>query len=310
MTSAEAAPVELVAIFGPTGVGKTAVAIELAQLLRERGGDPVAISCDSIQIYRGLETISGAADAAEQSRLEHRLIGIAGADEEFSAGRFAELAEAEVAAALAAGRLPIVVGGTGLYMRAALSEIQLQPPVDPAVRAAIEAELAERGPAALHAELPADVAEAVHPNDRKRITRALELLRSGLEPPERFGELWTARLRRPTLLVGLVCEREALDARIEARVDAMATAGAGEEARAALAAPISRTAASAIGLEAFAADDLERAAAEHRRFARRQLTWMKKMDGIELIDVGAGVAPDVAGAAARIVALLGDTARR
>ena len=301
---------ELVAIFGPTGVGKTAVAIELARLLRERGDDPVAISCDSIQIYRGLETISGAADAAEQDRLEHRLIGIAGTDEEFSAGRFAALAESAVAAALAAGRLPIVVGGTGLYMRAALAELELQPPVDPEVRAAVEAELAERGPAALHAELPADVADAVHPNDRKRITRATELLRSDLEPPERFGELWTARLRRPTLLVGLVCERAALDARIEARVEAMAAAGAGEQARAALGAPISRTAASAIGLEAFAAGDLERAAAEHRRFARRQLTWMKKMEGIELIDAGAGAEPDAAAAAARIVALLGDTARR
>ncbi len=301
---------EVVAIFGPTGVGKTAVAIELARLLEQGGSDPVAISCDSIQIYRGLETISGAADAGERGLLEHRLIGIAGLDEEFSAGRFAELAEVEVAAALAVGRLPIVVGGTGLYMRAALAELQLQPPVDPDVRAGLEAEIAERGTAALHAELPEDVAAAVHPNDRKRITRALELLRSGLEPPERGGELWTAALRRPTVLIGLVCERDALDARIEARVAAMAAAGAGEEAQAALAGPISRTAASAIGLEAFAEGDLERAAAAHRRFARRQLTWMKKMDGIDLIDVGAGPEPDTRGAAARIAAMLGDTPRR
>jgi tRNA dimethylallyltransferase len=310
LEDAEPAGAELIAIFGPTGVGKTAVAIELARLLRERGDDPVAISCDSIQIYRGLETISGAADAAERSLLEHRLIGIAGLEEEFSAGRFAELAETEVAAALAGGRLPVMVGGTGLYMRAALAELELQPPVDPEIRAAVEAELAEHGTAALHAELPADVAAAVHPNDRKRISRALELLRSGLEPPERFGELWTARLRRPTLLIGLSCDRAALDARIEARVAAMGAAGAAEEARAALAGPISRTAGSAIGLEAFAAGDLERAAAEHRRFARRQLTWMKKMQGISAIDVGAGAEPDAAGAAARIVALLGDTARR
>jgi tRNA dimethylallyltransferase len=302
---------EVVAIFGPTGVGKTAVAIELARLLRarQRGADPVAISCDSIQIYRGLETISGAADAAERDALEHRLIGIAALGEEFSAGRFAELADAEVAAALAQGRLPILVGGTGLYMRAALAELELQPPVEADVRAAVEAEIEERGPGALHAELPPDVAAAVHPNDRKRVARSLELLRSGLEPPERFGELWTARLRRPTLLVGLVCDRAALDARIGARVRAMAAAGAGEEARAALAAPISRTAGAAIGLAAFAENDTERAAAAHRQLARRQLTWMKKMDGIELIDVGSGPEPDVAAAAARIAALLGDTAR-
>ncbi len=94
---------ELVAIFGPTGVGKTGVAIELAELLRrERGVESVAISCDSIQIYRGLELISGAADAAEQARLEHRLIGIAGLDEEFSAGRFAARARAEIDAAIEA----------------------------------------------------------------------------------------------------------------------------------------------------------------------------------------------------------------
>jgi tRNA dimethylallyltransferase len=300
---------EVVAIFGPTGLGTTAVAIELARLLRGRGADPIAISCDSIQIYRGLETISGAADAVAQDRLEHRLIGIAELEEEFSAGRFAELAEAEIAAALDAGRLPIVVGGTGLYMRAALAELELQPPVDPAIRAAVEAEIAERGPEAVHAELPDDVAAAVHRNDRKRVARSLELLRSGLAPPERPGELWTARLRRPTLLIGLICDREALDARIEARVAAMAAAGAGAEARAAMGAPISRTAASAIGLEAFAGDDLDHAAAAHRRFARRQLTWMKKMEGMELIDVGAGSEADAAGAAERIAAMLGDTAR-
>ena len=119
----------VLALFGPTAVGKTGVAIELAKLLRERGEDPVAISCDAIQVYRGLEVLSGAATAAERVRLEHRLIGIARIDEEFSAGRFAKLAHAEIDALLGEGRRPIVVGGTGLYMRAALSDLDLRPPV-------------------------------------------------------------------------------------------------------------------------------------------------------------------------------------
>lgn len=292
---------EVIALFGPTGVGKTAIAVELAGRLRSRGLDPVAISCDSIQIYRGLEIISGAADAAEQSALEHRLIGVADPHEEFSAGRFAELAEAEIAAALASGRTPIVVGGTGLYMRAALAELELRPPVDEGVRAAVEAEAAERGSAALHAELPPDVAAKVHPNDRKRITRALELLRSGEDPPERSGELWTAGLRRPTALAGLVCDRVDLESRIRDRIDAMAAAGAVEEAQALLAQPHSRTAGATVGLRAFAEGDLEAVAREHKRLARRQLTWMRKMPGLELFEVdpqGPGREPVAAAARA------------
>jgi tRNA dimethylallyltransferase len=296
---------ELVALFGPTGVGKTAVAVELARLIRARGVDPVAVSCDSIQIYRGLELISGAADAAEQAALQHRLLGIADPSEEFSAGRFAELARAEIDGALEAGRPVIVVGGTGLYMRAALAELELRPPADPGMRERVEAEIAERGPAALHAELPEDVAARVHPNDRKRIARALELIRSGIDPPERSHGLWTAELRRPALLVGLVCDRELLDARIAERVEAMWEAGAPEEARALLAGPLSRTAAAAIGLDAFASRDREAVVREHRRLARRQMTWMRKMPGIELVDAGAG---DPAVAAQRIEAMLGDTA--
>ena len=148
----------VVAIFGPTAVGKTAVAIELAALYRERGEDPVAVSCDAIQVYRGLEVTSGAAGAAERAALEHRLIAVAAVTEEFSAGRFAELARAEIDRLLAAGRLPIVVGGTGLYMRAALADLELKPPVPAAIRSGVEAEIAAAGPAAVHAELEADVA--------------------------------------------------------------------------------------------------------------------------------------------------------
>jgi tRNA dimethylallyltransferase len=170
---------EVVAIFGPTAVGKTGVALALAELLRGRGEDPVAVNCDSIQVYEGLEVLSGAATAQERERLEHRLLAFVPATEEFSAGRYARLAHAEIDALLAQGRRPIVVGGTGLYLRAALAELELRPPVPAAVREEVEDDLASRGAAALHSELDPDLAAGVHPNDRKRISRLTELQRWG-----------------------------------------------------------------------------------------------------------------------------------
>lgn len=274
----------VVAIFGPTGVGKTAVAIELARLLRERGSDPVAVSCDAIQVYRGLEILSGAPSAEEQGSLEHRLVGIAGTDEEFSAGRFAGLARHEIDSLLAAGRTPIVVGGTGLYMRAALADLDLRPPVPEGVRRLVEAQVVELGPVAMHAELDPDVGERIHPNDRKRVARALELQRVGLDPPERHRELWTASLRHPTALIGIVVDRDELADRIDRRVDGMIAAGAAEEVRAAMESGASRTASSALGFDELIAGDAGAVKASHRRYARRQMTWLRKMEGVEAID--------------------------
>jgi tRNA dimethylallyltransferase len=117
--------VSVVAIFGPTGVGKTGVAIALADKLRERGEDPVAISCDALQVYEGLATLTGVATAEQQARLEHRLVGFVPVTEPFSVGDYMPLAHAEIDSALAAGRRPMVVGGTGLYLRAALAELSL-----------------------------------------------------------------------------------------------------------------------------------------------------------------------------------------
>ncbi len=274
----------VIAVFGPTAAGKTSATIELAGLLRERGEDPVAISCDAIQVYRGLEVLSGAPGAAERERLEHRLVAIAPVDEEFSAGRFAELARAEIDGALDAGRTPIVVGGTGLYMRAALAELDLRPPVPAEVRAGVEAEIAEHGAPAVHEQLEPDVAERIHPNDRKRVARALELQRVGIDPPERGGELWSARLRHPTVLLGLVIGRDELAERIDERVDAMVAAGAGEEARRADAAGASRTARSALGFDELLKGDVDAVKAAHRRYAKRQMTWLRRMDGVEVVD--------------------------
>lgn len=265
-------------------MGKTGVAIAVAELLRRRGEDPVAVSCDAIQVYRGLEVLSGAASAAERERLEHRLVGVADVSEEFSAGRFAALARAEVDSLLAAGRRPIVVGGAGLYLRAALSELDLRPPVPSELRAAVERELGERGPEALHAELEPDLAAGVHPNDRKRVARLTELQRAGIEPPRSAERLWTAALRHPTLLAGLIMDREELARRIDARAEAMVAAGAREEAQRAARAGASRTARAAIGFEELLAGDADAMKRAQRAYARRQLTWMRKMRGVRTID--------------------------
>ena len=293
---------DVLAIFGPTAVGKTGVAIEAATVLREGEEDPVAVGCDSMQVYRGLETLSGAPTPEERSRLEHRLVGIAHVSEEFSAGRFADLAHAEIDALLAEGRRPIVVGGTGLYLRAALAELELRPPVPDEVRSEVEADADERGTQALHAELPEELRSGVHPNDRKRVLRLSELARLGIAPHSSSEGLWTERLRRPARLFGLTVERDELRERIDKRVDAMLKAGAADEVRRAERAGASRTARAAIGFGELLEGDVERMKGSQRAFARRQLTWMRRMPGVELID-RTGLSDSEAGAliAGRVV---------
>ena len=214
-------------------------------------------------------------------------------EEEFSAGRFAELAHAEIDGLLAEGRTPIVVGGTGLYLRAALTELDLRPPVEPDLRAGLERELAEVGPATLHGRLSPQAAASVHPNDRKRIVRALELEQAGTAPHPASDQLWSEELRRPTALFGIVMDRDALAARIEARVGEMLAGGAVEEVERALERGASRTARKALGFKEIAAhlageaslDDVrERIERGHRAYVRRQLTWMRKLAGVETID--------------------------
>jgi tRNA dimethylallyltransferase len=276
--------VQILAIFGPTAVGKTGVAIELARVLRRRGEDPVAVNCDSIQIYQGLEILSGAAGPRERAELEHRLVGLVPIDGEFSAGRFATLAHAEIDELIAEGQRPIVVGGAGLYLRAALAELELRPPVPADVRAEVEREIADRGPEALRAELGPELASGVHPHDRKRIARLTELVRLGIAPHRSSEGLWTDELRHEALLVGLTVDRDDLDRRIDARVEAMVAGGAQAEVRAADAAGASRTARAAIGFEELLAGEIDAMKAAQRRFARRQLTWMRRMPGVSMID--------------------------
>ena len=289
----------LVALFGPTGVGKTAVAIALAERLRARGEDPVAISADALQVYQGLEILTGAADASERARLEHRLVGVAAVTQTFSVGRFAQLAHDEIDRAVRQGRRPIVVGGTGLYLRAALAELDLRPPPDPEIRARWTRALEQHGPQALHRALgeraPA-AAAAIAPTDSARLVRALELLDAGHEPPQRDepSQLWTRDTRHPTLLVGLVMDRDQLYERVEARVDAMLAAGVEAEVRRADAAGASATARKALGFQALLGGDVDTMKRDTRRYVRRQLTWMRKLPDVRLVDVTAREAEDVA----------------
>ena len=279
---------DVIALFGPTGVGKTDVALALARRLRAAGEDPVAVSADALQVYAGLEVLTGAADSAERAELTHRLQSFLPVSETFSAGRYAELAHAEIDDALGAGRRPIVVGGTGLYLRAALTELSLRPPPGEGVREHWAGRLAEEGPAALHAELARRApwaAQEIRPTDRQRIVRALELSDGGeLTPHRPQSELWTADMRHPTLLIGLLMDRERLYVQIDRRVDAMIAAGAAAEVRAADGAGASATARKALGFGELLDGDIDAMKRHTRNYARRQLTWMRKLAGATVID--------------------------
>jgi tRNA dimethylallyltransferase len=287
--------VRVIAVFGPTGIGKTAVAIALAERLRAHGEDPVAVSADSIQVYEGLELLGGAASAGERARLEHRLLGFVPVTETFSAGAYASLAHGEIDTLIEDRRRPIVVGGTGLYLRAALAELDLRPPVDPAIRERWRRALDVQGLPALHALLPADA--GIAPTDTQRILRALELRDAGHPlppPPGDPSQLWTTETRHPTLLAALVMDREALYDRIERRIDAMLEAGVAQEVERADAAGASRTARAALGFQQLLDGDVDAMRTRTRRFAKRQLTWLRKLPGAQLIDATGRTPEDVA----------------
>jgi tRNA dimethylallyltransferase len=280
---------QIIALFGPTGVGKTTVAVALAEMLRARGEDPVAVSADALQVYTGLETLTGVASPAERARLEHRLISFVPLDATFSVGEYSKLAHAEIDGLLEQGRRPVVVGGTGLYLRAALAELNLRPAPPEGLRKRLMEELQREGAPALHARLEQRApwaAEGIEANDWRRIVRALELHELGeLEPPDGPSQLWNEELRHPTMLAGLVMEREALYTAIEARVDEMVMAGATGEVRRAYAAGASETARKALGFDDLLAGDVERMKQRTRNYAKRQLTWMRKLAGVQTIDV-------------------------
>ena len=220
----------------------------------------MAVSADAMQVYEGLPILTGAATAAEQAELEHRLIGFVPITETFSAGAYADRAHDEIDALLEQGRRPIVVGGTGLYLRAALAELDLRPPVDagdPRGGSPTTGRSRRCTPSCRAPSPPGSRA-----TDRQRVIRAHELLEAGHEPPPPANapsQLWTTHTRHPTLLAALVMDREALARRIDARVDAMvAERRRRGGARAPHDAGASATARRALGFQELLDGDVER----------------------------------------------------
>jgi tRNA dimethylallyltransferase len=279
----------VLALFGPTSVGKSEVAVALAEQLAASGTGSVLIGADSMQLYEGLPLISGVASEEQRRRADHRLIGCVPIDAEFSVAQYSKLAHAEIDGAIAAGVLPIVVGGTGLYMQAALTEMPLRPQLSPGIEQALQARFEEEGAEALHAELAAQApaaASRINVADRRRLLRALALLGEGHSIDDQAGGIWTSQMRHRTRLIGLNRERNELYERIDARVDAIAAAGGAEEVAAALAAGASRTAQMALGFRELPGGELQAMKQATRRYAKRQLTWLRKLEAAELFELG------------------------
>jgi len=266
----------VLAIFGPTASGKTAVAEALAARI------PAGIvSADSAALYRGLEILTAAPPPPT------RLVGILELDQEASVVAYQRLAHEAIDDLIAAGRTPIVAGGTGLYLRAAIST--LAPPAAPAPgererwQRVYDRLGGERAHEALARRDPG-AASRIHSNDRRRVVRALELVASGESLVSPRDDLWGGETRHPTLVVGLGVPTEELDRRIEDRAARMVEDGVQDEARAALACPLSTTAAKIMGLrEAAELPPVEAAAAlaaASRRLARYQRKWLRRIPAL------------------------------
>ena len=272
----------VLAIFGPTASGKSAVGEAVAERIPAE-----LVSADAMQVYRGLPILTNQPDYPT------RLVGIWGLDHEASVGEYQRRAHAAIDEILAAGRTPVVVGGTGLYLRAALSELELPPPPSPGARERFERLYVRLGPERAHlalAEWDPDAASRIHPNDRRRVVRALELADEGLSLVPARDMLWADATRHPTIVFGLDVPREELGRRIEARTRAMIERGAAEEAQRALAQPISTTALHVLGLREAADLPRDEATAQiaqrTRRYAAYQRKWMRRIPGLVSLPAG------------------------
>jgi tRNA dimethylallyltransferase len=271
--------VTVIGIFGPTASGKSGVAEALVERIPSE-----LVSADAMQVYRGLPILTN------QSSYPTRLVAIWALDQEASLGAYAPLAHAAVDEILARGRTPVVVGGTGLYLRAALAELELPPSPEPGARERWQ-RFYDEDPAAAYgrlAELDPPAAAAVHQNDRRRVVRALELAEAGASLAPETDRLWAEATRHPTVIVGLDLPKAVLEGRIVERTRAMFDAGVEEEVRRALARALSATARKTLGLDEVAGLPREDAIAaivvRTRRYAAYQRKWMRRVPGLVMVD--------------------------
>ncbi|MET9293542.1 tRNA (adenosine(37)-N6)-dimethylallyltransferase MiaA [Streptomyces sp. NPDC003077] len=275
-------PPRVIAVVGPTAAGKSDLGVALARQL-----DGEVVNADSMQLYRGMDIGTAKLTRAERQGVPHHLLDVWDVTWPASVAEYQRMARAEIDRLLAAGRTPILVGGSGLYVRGAIDALDF-PGTDPAVRARLEDELAELGSGALHARLAAadpEAARAILPGNGRRIVRALEVI-------EITGRPFTANLPRheavyDTVQIGVDVERPELDERIAVRVDRMWEAGLVEEVRRLEGEGLreGRTASRALGYQqvlAFLAGECTEDEARSetvratKRFARRQDSWFRR----------------------------------
>lgn len=278
----------LVAVVGPTASGKTAAAVALA-----RRFDGELIGADSVQVHRGFDIGSGKARPEELGGIPHHLLDVLEPCERLDAAAFAARADAAIEDVAGRGKLPIVVGGTPLWMRALLRGLVALPEVDARLRGALQARIAVEGAPALHAELAAvDPASAarIHPNDARRIGRALEIWQQTGQRPSVLRDAHAlGAARRPSWVAYVELPRDEHDRAIEARVDAMLTRGWLEETQrlrerwpeaAALGAVGYRELVRHLTGELSLAEARAQAIAATRRYAKQQRTWYRSEPGI------------------------------
>ncbi len=270
---------EVVAIFGPTAAGKSVVAEELAARL----GTEV-VSADALQVYRGLPILTN------QPSGPTRLVAVRDLDETMSVGEYAPLAHAAIDELVGSRGAAVVAGGTGLYLRAALADIDIPHAVTQSRREELERSY-DAEPSTAYERLrilDPVAAEAVHVNDRRRVVRALGLAETGSSLSPQRDRLWSEDLRRPTLVVGLDVPTAELERRIIARTDQMISRGVVAEAQAAKRGRLSKTAGKALGLDLLTTLPLDEARAElierTRRYAAYQRKWMRRIPGVVMID--------------------------
>jgi tRNA dimethylallyltransferase len=271
--------VTVIAVFGPTASGKTAVAETIADRLLT-----AVVSCDALQVYRGLPILTN------QPTRPTALVAIRDLHEEMSVGAYAALAHGEIDSLVTRTGTAVVSGGTGLYLRAALAELDVPPPPAAGVRERIQAEV-EHGAVAAHERLKgldSRAAAAINANDHRRVVRALELAESGHSLVPADDRLWASATRHATLIAGLDVPAVELERRIVSRTDTMFEQGVVEEVRQALKAGVSRTAAKALGLDEIATlpepQARERIVVRTRRYAAYQRKWMRRVPGLVSVD--------------------------